>query len=207
MIIGHKIQFVNITLFIFLSCGLGAIASAQSAMPDAASMENRFTEETLNTIQLQAFHQRAQQKLQDFADLSSIISDPQYDLSLRKASIPMAFRLFESKTSLIRYYDFRLQEVKLIPLNAYLDTLLTSQSKIQFDFTILSESTPLIREQEHFWSITFLQSQKTVIGNYPSLKTTINILLKKKEKKFGTQTKFIWEVLLGDIDSINLIGP
>ena len=194
-------------LFLFLIVSLPSFSLGQSAMPSFETLENNFVKETLNPIQLKAFHQRAKQKLQDFAGLIAIISDVQYDLSLRKASIPMTLRLFESDTNLIKYYDFGSKQVETRNIKTYLQSLLESKMKIQFDFTILLDEKVKELSQEHSWSIEYLQTQKVAMGNYPNLKAKINIVLRRKEKKFGKQSKYIWEVLLGDMQALSLLHP
>lgn len=192
---------------ILMSCINWVAAQSTSAFPEEKVMESSFLSPDVSSVQLTAFQQRAQQKLKDFAELVALLSNPQYELALREASIPMAMRLFESPMTVIRYYDFVAKKEKKTTVALYLESLLKAEKQVQIEIMVLSEATVKHTASTYHWQLEFLQMQKKATGNYPNLKALINVALVQKEKKFGETTKLIWEVLLSDMEVISLANP
>ncbi|MFK8102938.1 MAG: hypothetical protein AB8G15_10455 [Saprospiraceae bacterium] len=192
---------------VFVSYLNWGTAQSASNLQEEKVMEQSFLSPDVSTVQLTAFQQRAQQKLKDFAELIALLSNPAYELTLREASIPMAMRLFESPSTVIRYYDFIEKKEKKTTAALYLESLLKAEKQLQIEIMVLSEATVNQTKSTYHWQLEFLQMQKKATGNYPNLKALINVVLVQKEKKFGEKTKLIWEVFLSDMEVITLANP
>lgn len=193
--IKQKKHKIILPIFFFLL--FGNFSNAQSSqgrnqkMLPMIELENRFEKNLLNENDLKVFEERAIQKVQDFLDYLQIIGNPEFDLALRKEAIKQVKALFFNESSEIQ--DFFSSDK--IEINSFLNQVLNAEIKIQsLPTNIISAD---FESNGNYYFSTFNIFHKPADGQIKENK--IEIVLLKKPKKFGSETKFVWEILLNKV--------
>lgn len=150
--------------------------------------ETSFTSENLTPSDVDAFETRAIQKVKDFYNYLNIICNPQYDIQLRNAAKSQALDMFYSKES----------TVDGVKLESVLDSCVKSGKQATWQILQASTEKVLILNKDHSGydgSISF----NLVVNSGAFTDKEVSIVLCKKAKKFGSDTKMVWTVLLNEI--------
>jgi hypothetical protein len=143
---------------------------------------------------MQSFHQRAGQKLRDFADLLTLIADPSMDEALRQESKAAALALFSDKSASIQWHG------KQFPLESFLVQIGKTASGTQFGIAEFKGYPPSGCAQRNCtWETVFYWVEKTPNGKSQQYPAAMSVVLKKVKKQFGGQEKESWEVFLGEL--------
>ncbi len=202
-------KFQYITLWFFgLLFGYSQIyaqdvrSSSQYPVSVFQQLENEFTSPRLSSKSIQAFELRGIQKIQDFTDYIALISDPNLNDNFRARSMQAALKLFVHDSIPINVMDLETNLSQSISIKVFLEHLKQNKTnKINWTFT--DPTTPLtaqpINLESYHWKSMGQMTQE--FGQQKSSnQVTFNIALQKIEKKFGTRSKIIWEVFIGEVE-------
>lgn len=170
------------------------------------NIKEEFETKYLSNQTLRAFELKAEQKLLDFADYLSIFYNKQLDAPLREQARLSINRLFVSEETVIQSFFISNKNNRELTLPEFLnqDYLPAYRS-----VTILIDSvwleTPLQRSgnMQFAGKISFSRSLEacspadTLI--FPGRKMNVDIIAKKVNKSFGSDTLQVWGVFLGSI--------
>jgi hypothetical protein len=163
--------------------------------------EESLEAEELSREQLEAFTQRAQQKLRDLVDYIAIISDSSYEKEFRDAARRQAMKLFGDTASadvhdagsalLFQWYYDRVQEDR-------------NEMHAMVEAGNINTASFPVRQNLHLYTgtITFRHKRKGVKDKKQPVDNsyyTAQIIIKKIPKKFGNEVRDVWEVKLGEI--------
>lgn len=158
---------------------------------------------------LLAFEEKAMQKLMDYGEYLSLMMDKGIDSTLRENVREQIKHLFLNEQVKIDFiwsksnihYD-SLVKLNISIFESDLDQLTISVEDIQVS-QHLARKTP----QNYQGMISFNQiihfQYNNGIRESEQQRKVLDFYLKKVEKKFGSDTKFIWQVFLGDISNLN----
>lgn len=177
-----------------------------------ADLENDFSEVKLNTDKLDAFEFRAKQKVIDFCNYISLISNKDYDEKLRLHSKETAIELFDTENCAISDHLIIGGESS-VNLNTYFDLLLNSDyHKIigEAEGIVLMEGLRINASGDYVGLIKYKQvlhlfDEKGKLLQTDRTEKMVNVVLSRKKKKFGQSEKTIWIVSLCDIISVDTI--
>jgi hypothetical protein len=159
-----------------------AIGEQSPAVEDLGLEADELDEE-----QLEAFVQRAEQKLKDYSDYVAIISDKSYDTEFRKEAMKQALDLFGDTTSaaVIEY--------------PYIDSLYVRGEKTQYRFAEVgvAEFPQRVNDKLYTGRLTFRMTRNNELPADHGHQAMI--IIKKVIKTFGNETKEVWEVKIGVI--------
>ncbi len=170
------------------------------------SLKEEFGANFLSDNHLRAFEQRAKEKILDFADYTSIYSNKEYDKSFRKQARRMMLNLFADKNAKINFSFVDSQRVNDYTLPNFMDEIYTAEynalglniGKIEIAEPLhLQENTTYegsVKFSQQLYGITL---SDTVLIN--SGVGYFEIIAIRVDKKFGTDSLQVWEVLLGDL--------
>jgi hypothetical protein len=169
-------------------------ADSSNALP---SFEEGLEGDTLMSYNLEAFENRAKQKLEDWAGYVEILTDSTVDQSFKEQARVMAEALFEtSETKIFLDVQGNITE-KPLPLDKYLRRLMeNSTGKITITPREIIVNQHLTRLSNSVYRGVF---QLNGMSSDNDIKLNINFAVKQIEKEFGGTTKKVWEVFLGDI--------
>jgi hypothetical protein len=171
------------------------LAGQSAAEPSSRNAwENQLSANSVGAAQMQSFHQRAGQKLRDFADLLTLVADPAMDEALRQESKAAALALFSDKSVSIHWHG------KQFPLESFLSQIGKSASGTQFGIAEFKGYPPGACAQRNCkWDTVFYWVEKTPNGKPQQYPAAMSVVLKKVKKQFGGQEKESWEVFLGEV--------
>ena len=196
-----KIIIVFIMVFICFR------AFSQNVGPDIKNQTDKtFTSLKLSVFELKGFENRAGQKIQDFGDYQSLISNKEYDQQLRKQAIQMLENLFVSKSAKIEKPGKELLNTPSANLKEYSKALLESAYlKIEIKIADIVWVSPLeLNEKGEYEGIISFTQNNFYFKDKIQIKSSIHkrkaqIVLVKTEKDFGNQKEQVWNVYLGHI--------
>ena len=177
-----------------------AAEQVQVERPDDIRLEQNFTQSELSVFELNAFKERGNQKLNDFVEHLNLLADIKLEQAIRESIVQSALQFFNNQESLIKTIvaDKVTQSETIAD---YLNRLLKDK-KNTTTFTVeqLPQNSSMQKDDngDWFWDIQF-QLLPTKATNGSAFFASVTIFLIKTEKKFGSQTKSIWQVFLGDI--------
>jgi hypothetical protein len=171
------------------------LAGQSAPEPHApTAWETQLSANSVGAAQMQSFHQRAGQKLRDFADLLTLIAGPTMDEALRQESRAAAMALFSDKSAGIHWHG------KQFPLESFLAQIAKSASGTQFSIAEFKGYPPGGCAQRNCtWEAVFYWVEKTPDGKSQQYSASMTVVLKKVKKQFGGQEKESWEVFLGEV--------
>ena len=201
----NTLKHFGLTILI-LFLGINLFSQTEVQEQNFLQLQNTMTNKQQSAYDLIGFEGRAMQKLEDLAGYLEIMSNKEYDLTLRKHALTLATKLFYDDQITIKNSDKQLSSLNVLELNDYLNSVLeTGYAKIVVEITNreyvenLSQSKSdaysgkLIFEQTNTYYKNKDVQEKTIE------KKEVDIILVKTEKAFGKKTKSVWNVLLGDI--------
>jgi hypothetical protein len=201
----HKILIF--VLFPFQIFGQSETSSAmkESVVTDYNSLERSFVSEELSNREIFAFESRAIQKLNDFVGYLCIISNSDYDKSLREYTLNQATELF-SDEEIIIYETDENSEIYNYNLDEYLNTFYNRKNaRVEFEIedATTAKSLELNTYNTYKGEIEFIQHITYYDDENNSKEITLNkkveIILTKVEKNFGIETKNVWQIFIGNI--------
>jgi len=163
-------------------------------------LENEFEREEVSPAQLDAFEERGVQKLADLAEYLEYISDESVNETFRLQAKQLALDLFVTADVPYKYYEG--EEIIETTIDKYLKHLLQQKGvKTHFEFPGINTISEIEKTQDgtYFWLVQFVEKQEGDENTSARLVVTLKISLQKVIKQFGSETKFIWEVLLGEM--------
>ncbi len=175
-------------------CALRLVGQSAPEPSSRTAWETQMSANSVGAAQMQSFHQRAGQKLRDFADLLTLIADPTMDEALRQESKAAAMALFSDKSASIHWHS------KQFTLESFLVQIGKSASGTQFGITEFKGYPPGSCAQRNCnWDTVFYWVEKTQDGKPQQYPASMTVVLKKVKKRFGGQEKESWEVFLGEV--------
>ncbi|MEL6250409.1 MAG: hypothetical protein AAFR87_00245 [Bacteroidota bacterium] len=182
----------RITKYFFLSIWvilLPQVFYAQSASMGATSsydrLEASFQGDTFSDLQLEAFEDRAKQKVKDFLDLAFFLQEKDLEESLRKHVEDQLRGLYVSEEHPFLAYK---------NLNEFLKTQsFPYQKKEKLEILLTSPFQAGEKGYAAEASVSLLKSS----GEVEKLKA--RLVMKKQIKKFGEESLELWEVLIAEI--------
>jgi len=168
-------------------------------------LEGAFEADTLNTLQLEAFQQRARQKVQDFINCVEIISNKSYNAELRDVSIKQIKDLFADSTVFINIQITKTQKIPST-ISHFLNEVNRSDYdsiKVKTDSVVLSQPEKSKTSTKYIGAV----SAKVTINGFKDGKIifssitnhTAETCIIKTQKQFGTETKMVWEAAIGEL--------
>lgn len=165
-------------------------------------LENDFTNPRLSSKSIQAFELRGIQKIQDFTDYIALISDPTLNDNFKDRSLQAALKLFVHDSVQIQVMNWKTKLPQAISIQDFLKNLKENKTE-KIVWTFSNPTTPItakpLRLAAYHWKSKGQMTQQ--FGQQKSEnQVTFNITLQKIEKKFGAQSKIIWEVFIGSME-------
>jgi len=160
-------------------------------------------EDSLSINNIKAFEQRAIQKLEDLKDYFEIMSDFTIDKEFKNQAIVMARKLFAEDENTITFPLYKDQENIAQKTGTFFTLLQNDTYGILsidiFDISVIKNIKQL-NDEEYRGVIKFRLLIKTKQDNLNNnIPMQCEIIAKKVQKKFGIETKQVWEVFLGNI--------
>ena len=201
-ILTKQIYLLVMLMFFFIS----ALSQVDPEEKNYEQLQNTMTLEQQSRYNLTGFEGRAIQKTEDFAGYLQIISNKEYDLTLRKYAKSMAIKFFYHDYYKIENSDPHISKLKVIELNDYVNHFLnTNYTKIVVEISNceFKENLNLDKSDSYTGKLKFNQTNEFYNDKIFTGKTTelkeVDIILVKTEKAFGKKKKSVWNVFLGDI--------
>ncbi len=187
-------RFIYLLIFL-LASGQFGLAQSSERSTDYAELRDNFEAETPNTKQLSAFDQRAEQKLNDFVSLLDFYYK-QTDTSLASFFIETANTYFIEEATFSATpisTDLKYPTTKFIQLLASKD--------IYFDVNGVSitPNSNLTKVNQETYSGSLIVDFKNIKTSDQTPQLLVDYYLLKTQKAFGSRTRKVWEVKLGDI--------
>jgi hypothetical protein len=204
--------------FSLLSCSSSGHKMAMEAsqqdsigLKDSIAVKTyEFEKDSLSASSLKAFELRAIQKLYDVADYIQILSDRSIDKSFRIQAKQMMFDVFSDASNTISFSDNPEGSLERISISDFLDKMLASQfPKLKMEINQVKTVQGLQRKDKDTYNgqLTFHQATyridptRKVKLNEHQMKA--NISLARITKTFGTTTKEVWIVFLGNTEVVD----
>jgi hypothetical protein len=172
------------------------------------SIITKFSSEILPAASLRAFEENAKQKLIDFADYFNIIHDTSLDTSFRNQATKMIKDLFYNENIQLDLTFPGMPESKKVTLEEVLNHSFFQghgKSGLIIDSVHVIDPFHLSESSWYAGKLSFRQGFKTQSGKdsivtNPGWKT-VSIIAARHPKRFGNDTKEVWEVFLGQIQN------
>jgi len=161
-------------------------------------MDRKFSAPELSSSELSAFEDRAIQKLQDFHEYLTIISDTTYDSVFVAQAKSLALGSFSDEECSILLEVIGQEKVTAIR-QILEDHAAGAFGKLTFQITDISVNKKLSADGAGTYSGSLVFGLATA-ENPERDQLTALIELRKVEKKFGDDTKSVWSVFLCDIN-------
>lgn len=176
-----------------------------STMEDNQALEDTFEIDTLNTVQLNVFQQRARQKLQDFINYMEIISNKSYDLELRLIASKQIEDLFAVSTVFVSISIAKEPKNKKT-VSQFLNEIYLSDYdsiKVKTDSVVISKPEKSTESIKYIGEVT----AKVNIDGYKNGEVIFNsiaiqkaeTIITKTQKQFGDETKMVWTASIGEL--------
>ena len=169
-----------------------APAPAASASYSAKAMETTFTANSLDEQQVGTFQERSIQKLKDFYNYLTIISNPKFDNRLKENVKIQANQLFygqDCKVDGKHSYDF-------------IDSCFNLKAGVEWKASNISVSknmSPKAKDSATGFYRGELTFKESVNGKLSKVKK-VEIILSKSEKMFGESKREVWSVFICTIE-------
>lgn len=161
---------------------------------------------SLNNQELNAYANRAMQKVKDFTNYLELITNKKYDRQVRAHSLKPALKLFSSSSNFMEIASTSSRLIKKYPINSYLRKIQkSSYQRIKISHDNMRWLEPLHRQNNgsYFGTIVCDQRFSGVYQDgreYSDFTTkAYNIVLKKENKGFGSRNLKVWQLYLGDV--------
>lgn len=171
------------------------------------NLYNQFAYVILPDVQLEAFGNRAVQKLFDFADYLNLISDREYDMDFRNKAMGMAEDLFLDKS--LDFPDLTRHEapISMTTVGNFLSVISKSKAFDKVEATIksaeITEEAGREGQTGYFGKIRF---EMELVGKMKgkevfseSYNGEIEFSIIQEIKKFGNKNRPVWESKLGKV--------
>jgi hypothetical protein len=201
-------MFLTVVMVIFIvSCGPSdREANGHDSTSDQFIEILNLQNDSLTFKNIKAFEQRAIQKLQDLKDYFEILSDSTIEQTFKKQALDMARGLFASGDNTITFKLLENQEITALKVDSFFISLQNDKYGVltlQIYNVSVTNSIKKLDDAEYKGAIKF---RLFVFEKQVNTKTLLNktnmqcdIIAKKVKKKFGNETKQVWEVFLGNI--------
>lgn len=194
--VARRFKRLKFGIAICLLCANVLFIEAQSMQPLPQKSEaDQFSSETINKSRLQAFEQRAIQKVRDFNDYLVLIADDGYDIELRKFALNSALSLFSSPASSV--FLVHVSSKKKMTIEGFLTEQLNE--KRVFHIQNIKPRQAFVKLGNSYQGQLAFEYRE---GKKAKQKAAIEIVILKIEKQFGSETRWIWEVKLGNITTL-----
>lgn len=178
---------------------LAAQSPAESYSPSNVWGAEELSASTVGAAQMHSFQRRAEQKLQDFADLLTLVANPKA-LDLRQEAQQSAQALFVDKAVYVHWHGASPKTGGKMQLEALLAQIGETGRAATFQVAGFSSRPPDgCRQRSCSWEMQFCLTEKSASGRTLHYRTTVTVWLKRVKKQFGHAEKESWEVLLGEI--------
>lgn len=170
-------------------------------------LEYEFERNEVSPLGLEAFENRAIQKVKDFGDYITIISDTSVNAEFINQAKLMLLSMFVEDSHIAIISNSNKDLTNQVKLKDFIDVLEQNQSTaFSFEFENIHISNMLSESDNNSYigqvKCTLNTSSQLLINDIPfpisSYNTEVKITVKKISKDFGNTTREIWEVLLGD---------
>lgn len=196
----RKILLVIVAIFMLSN------VMAQAAQAGMNKLEDDFVKLGLTAENIKAFEFRAKEKLIDFCNYIELISNKSIDEKLRKHAQTTAINLFTSEDCSIHDSSLPMENSDF-NVSGYLQELFqTGYSKIVGEAKNIEVTNSLKPLEENYYSGTikyvyvakFYDREGKMIRE-EEINKQVGFTLTRELKKFGTEEKKIWVVMLCDI--------
>lgn len=169
------------------------------------SFEEEFEIERLDEVKMNAFEERAVEKIQDFGEYIMVYTRKDYDTVFRSQAGRMIFDLFIDNNAVINI-DLNKGRSENLTLTGFLEQL----DSCDYNELLVSSQdfvldSPLVFSEDGLYKGEVTYSNKIIgikSGDSLLIHSTTNrveIIVKKVNKKFGNRSSLIWKVFLGNI--------
>ena len=202
-------KFLNISHWLLLlmvlvmaSCAVAnkedmAMVESMEKIDPSYEVDKQFSAEQLGRGNLIAFESRAKEKLIDFFNYLTIISDPKYDDAFKSHAVNLASDLFVNTDVDMAILDAE-NEIKVQQL---LDNHLNGQyGQRRYEVISVEIADKLTTTTSGNYNGTLSFDISVTSNNHSVLKNKGEITIKamKIEKYFGQDKRSVWEVFLGE---------
>ena len=167
----------------------------------------QFENDTLSPAALRAFEVRAAQMLQDVADYIQLLSDPSIEHSFKIQAKQMMLDVFTEPGNTVDFSASANEQSLKMEIGQFADSLLTGRLpvvKIELKNVQPSQNLQFTRHKIYEGQLTFQQTTYRIYkpGNIRlnGYRMKADITLKRVTKEFGSTTKDVWKVFLGNIE-------
>jgi len=169
------------------------------------SIISAFETDTLSVASLSAFQEAAKQKFSAFTDYLKILTDSATAEPFREQAAKMIGDLFVSGNATLHLpgYDSRKKTgITVEQLSTHGSEIWEEINTFVADSVIVQRLLHRISDSTYTGSLTFTfrTLQKQDIKSHSSKQTgSVDILLEKREKQFGSDTLKVWIIFLGNL--------
>lgn len=169
------------------------------------SFEKEFEIEKLDETKLNAFEERAIEKIQDFGEYVMIYSNQDYDTAFKSQAGKMIFDLFiDSNVEInIDLSNGKSEDIALIGFLEQLDSC-------DYNELVVSSQDFFLNTPLHFSADSLYEGEVSYTNEVYGVKSgdsllihsasnRVEIIVRKVNKKFGNRSNLIWKVFLGKI--------
>ncbi len=183
-------------------------ATEEPILESPNQLEYEFERDEVSPLGLEAFENRAIQKVKDFGDYIAIISDTSINSEFINQAKLMLLSMFKENSRIVIISNSNKDITNQIKLKDFIDIVEQNHSTAYtLKFENISISNALSERDNNSYigqvKCTLKTFSQLLINQIPfpssSYKAEIKITVKKIPKDFGSTTREIWEVLLGDI--------
>jgi len=184
----------------------GEPTMAKEAALDAYGMEHTFSAAEVTEAQFPGFKTRAIEKLQDLSDYLEVISNTEYERSMRKQMMEQALALFTTKDAIVEMDASPLDQARAHTIRRLLKGTLNHEYglvKIGLSDIVFIDGFVRTADGNYRGVIDYTQSVARVIADEISVDETkgkrATVIVMKVEKDFGGTSEMVWEVLIEEI--------
>jgi len=167
-------------------------------------VERDLSSEQMDMLQINDFQNHSIQKLIDFSNYLNLISDTSLDQVFRQHAMKLALHFFVAPDAIYKYH--RDGKVQSSSIKEFLSTLSENDTTYSTTFSNIIHISPSQQNKDgsYEWVTQYLQKQQQDDIQRTNTLVTMKIRLKKIEKKFGDQTKHIWELFLDEVIDVKV---
>jgi len=169
-------------------------------------IRQEFQSDYLSDQTLRAFELKAKQKLVDFADYLSIYYNKNLDKALKDQAGQMITGLFASDKTVIKsFFPQKVSSREYLLTDFLRQDFMPDYSSVNVLIDSISVDTPLKRSGNDLFrgNLTFYRRLEACAPSdtliIPGNRMNVEIIAKKVNKTFGTDTLQVWGVFLGNI--------
>lgn len=195
--------FLIIVALATFGCSSADIAEQEKA---GAPLEMQFTSEIPDEALLQAFADRAMQKVHDYVELLELVSDSNIAVNFRAEASQQIVALFTSSKVEIMEVNAGTGKHKKFRLIDFVTKLDIEQLGIQLDIVNTAFDSPFAKIGESEYQAILSYVQTTISrpgGPANTAKKQVVVHLKAESKAFGEEEVPVWTVRLGEITALD----